>query len=114
MKDFVSVIIPHLNSSDKLDLCLRSLDDQTYDKNLYEVIVVDNDSDKNHWENLLRLSSLYNITLLKEPKRSSYAARNTGLQKAGGGGIIAFTDSDCIPCPGWIEMGVSSLKEIGY
>jgi len=113
MKKFVSVIIPHLNDSDRLGLCLKSLNDQSYDKRFYEVIVIDNDSSKQHWEKLLRLKSLYKIILLKEPKSSSYAARNKGLQEAKGN-IVAFTDSDCIPYPNWIEMGVNNLKILNY
>lgn len=113
MKKFVSVIIPHLNDSDRLGLCLKSLNDQSYDKRFYEVIVIDNDSSKQHWEELLRFKSLYKIILLKETKSGSYAARNKGLQEAKGN-IIAFTDSDCIPYPNWIEMGVNNLKILNY
>lgn len=113
MKKFVSVIIPHLNDSDKLGLCLKSLNNQSYDKRFYEVIVIDNDSSEQHWKKLLRLKSLYKIVLLKESKSGSYAARNKGLQQAKGN-IIAFTDSDCIPYPNWIEMGVNNLKILNY
>ncbi len=113
MKKFVSVIIPHLNDSDRLGLCLKSLNDQSYDKRFYEVIVVDNDSSEFHWKKLLKLKSLYKIILLKEPKSGSYAARNKGIQQAKGS-IIAFTDSDCIPYPNWIEMGVNNLKILNY
>ena len=113
MKKFVSVIIPHLNDSDRLGLCLKSLNDQSYDKSFYEVIVIDNDSSEFHWKKLLKLKSLYKIILLKEQKSGSYAARNKGLQQAKGS-IIAFTDSDCIPYPNWIEMGVHNLKILNY
>ena len=44
---FVSVIIPVFNDSDRLLTCLKALEHQTYPKNLYEVIVVDNDSEDN-------------------------------------------------------------------
>jgi glycosyltransferase involved in cell wall biosynthesis len=41
----ISVIIPHLNQPDGLEACLASLDAQTLERGLFEVIVVDNGSD---------------------------------------------------------------------
>lgn len=46
-KPFVSVIIPVLNDSERLQTCLKALENQTYPKSMYEVIVVDNGSDEN-------------------------------------------------------------------
>ena len=44
---FVSVIIPVYNDTERLKRCLGALENQTYPKNLYEVVVVDNGSDDN-------------------------------------------------------------------
>ncbi|MGL4504066.1 MAG: glycosyltransferase, partial [Planktothrix sp.] len=41
---FVSVIIPVFNDLDRLLVCLQSLENQTYPKKSYEVIVIDNGS----------------------------------------------------------------------
>ena len=41
--------------------------------------------------------------------QSSYAARNKGVQAARGE-ILAFTDSDCMPEPNWVEAGICALK----
>jgi len=41
---FVSVIIPVLNSPVRAEKCINALLDQTYPKNRYEIIVVDNGS----------------------------------------------------------------------
>jgi len=102
---FVSVIIPVLNDSERLQTCLEALENQTYPKSVYEVIVVDNGSD----ENIESLVNQYSqVTLYFESKRGSYAARNKGLSKAKGD-IIAFTDSDCIPASDWIQKGVANL-----
>jgi len=43
---FVSVIIPVYNDSIRLRTCLQALEEQTYPKSAYEVIVVDNGSDE--------------------------------------------------------------------
>lgn len=37
------------------------------------------------------------------------AARNAGW-RAAGGEIIAFTDDDCLPVPGWLAAGVAALE----
>ena len=111
MNNFVSVIIPHKNDSKRLKLCVESLNNQTFSRDNYEVIVVDNGSDKVHFDKITDFLKTINFSLITEPQEGSYAARNKGLEIAKGD-IIAFTDSDCIPNHNWIEMGVNNLKEI--
>lgn len=104
-QQFVSVIIPVFNDSDRLKKCLHALEKQTYPTNLYEVIVVDNASVediKNVVNNFGQSSIVY------ESQPGSYAARNKGISQAKGE-ILAFTDSDCIPASDWIEKGVKNL-----
>lgn len=102
----VSVIIPVFNDEIRLQKCLEALEQQTYPKEQYEVIVVDNAS-------TIDLRSLVNrfqqSRYCYEAKPGSYAARNFGLGLSTGE-VIAFTDSDCIPAINWIELGVSSLQ----
>ena len=104
--DFISVIIPVYNDSKRLKICLKALENQTYPQNLYEVIVVDNNSEENIREVVNCFSQ---VILTTEKKRGSYAARNKGITLAKGE-ILAFTDSDCIPAVNWLEMGVKTLK----
>ncbi len=105
---FVSVIIPVFNDSERLKLCLEALHDQTYPKNLYEVIVVDNGSD-NGVEDVVNKFTQASYT--NENRLGSYSARNKGISMARGQ-VIAFTDSDCIPVPEWIEKGVKNLLRV--
>lgn len=102
---FVSVIIPVFNDGERLKICLQSLENQTYPKSLYEVIVVDNDSE----EDLKSIVSNFNQAQYTfENRPGSYAARNKGISLAKGE-ILAFTDSDCIPAVDWIEQGVEAV-----
>ncbi len=104
---FVSVIIPVFNDSIRLQLCLDALARQTYPVHLFEVIVVDNNPEKD--TEIIRLAAQFNaVRAFYESRRGSYAARNLGIHQARGT-VMAFTDSDCIPDPDWIEKGVSSL-----
>ena len=102
---FVSVIIPVYNDLERLKICLEALENQTYPRNLYEVIVVNN----NPLENIESYTvHSDNVRVICESRRGSYAARNKGILNAKGT-IIAFTDSDCIPFKDWIEKGVQNL-----
>lgn len=99
-KPLVSVIIPTHHDWGRLALCLQAMSQQTFDR--LEVIVVNNDPGDPCPDGALRDK----VQLIAEPRKGSYAARNAGI-KIARGEILAFTDSDCIPQPDWIE---ESLK----
>jgi len=102
---YVSVIVPVYNDAKQLRRCLRGLEAQTYPSDQYEVIVVDNASD----ESIEPLVAHFAHAKAEfERRKGSYAARNKGIEAADGE-VLAFTDSDCIPAPQWIEAGVSRL-----
>lgn len=102
---YVSVIIPVYNDSKRLKLCLEALENQTYSKELYEVIVVDNGSEEDIGS---VVSQFIQAKYAYESQPGSYVARNQGILTSKGE-ILAFTDSDCIPASYWIEKGVSCL-----
>ncbi|MDO6439163.1 glycosyltransferase family A protein [Cyclobacterium sp. 1_MG-2023] len=96
-----SVVIPVYNDFDRLKLTLDSLNCQTFDYSLFEIIIVDNNSSSP----ILDFNSLYpdlDLRVIKESKIGSYAARNTGIRNAKYD-IIALTDSDCIPDKNWLR-----------
>ena len=101
----VSVIIPVYNDIRGLATCLRALHTQTYPRERFEVIVVDNGSSHDLTQIVYKFPE---VRLEREEEPSSYAARNKGLSIARGD-VIAFTDADCVPRPEWIENGVASL-----
>ena len=106
---FVSVVIPVFNDPEGLARCLEALDRQTYPRERYECVVVDNGSDEPL--NPASVVSRYRwARLAAERKPGSYAARNRGIRLAKGE-IIAFTDADCIPDQRWLEAGVRCFQE---
>jgi len=105
---FVSVIIPVFNDAERLQICLKALAEQTYPQSQYEAIVIDNDSDDADQVRAVVAEFEFAIAT-QESTPGSYAARNKGLSIAKGS-IIAFTDSDCIPAPNWLEQGVHHLS----
>lgn len=102
---FVSIIIPTYQDWQRLSLCLDALSKQTFLKEMFEVIVINNDPNDNVPPDF-PLPEGYKI--ITEEKPGSYAARNTGL-KVAKGEIIGFTDSDCIPDKNWIKNAVNYL-----
>lgn len=105
---FVSVIIPVFNNSKALKKCLEALENQTYLKSLYEVIVIDNGSDEDIKPLVAQFCQAF---ATYESRPGSYVARNKGIFLARGE-VTAFTDSDCIPAPDWIEKGVANLLRV--
>lgn len=103
---FVSVIIPTYHDWDRLEICIKALKEQTYPKERFEVVIINNDPNDTPPE----LDPQENFTLLSEPKPGSYAARNAGIQIAKGE-ILAFTDSDCTPFLDWVEKAVAFFSQ---
>jgi glycosyltransferase involved in cell wall biosynthesis len=105
----ISVVVPFHNSEAWVEACIRGLLNQTYSEGRCEYIFVDNNSTDGSAAIVRRYPA---VRLLLETKRGSYAARNRGLQEAGGE-IIAFTDSDCVARPDWLEQIARSLSDPG-
>jgi len=95
----VSVLIPVLDEAEYIDACLDSLRDQTFARDRFEIIVVDNGSTDGTLE---RLQSRTDVRVLHEPTRDPYAARNRGIEAALGR-ILAFTDGDCAVASDWLD-----------
>ncbi len=95
----ISVIIPVFNAGRYLEQVIESLELQDYDRDRFEIIMVDNNSTDDSTTIIGRHPA---IKLLQEPTQGSYAARNLGINSSVGE-IIAFTDSDCIPNKDWLS-----------
>ena len=100
----ISVIIPVYNDTDRLVACLESLCGQFSDEDEFEIIVVDN---AGSLSSELDENRFRNTNFIVEEQPGSYAARNTGIQKAQGDWLI-FTDADCLLADNWWH----SLKRI--
>jgi cellulose synthase/poly-beta-1,6-N-acetylglucosamine synthase-like glycosyltransferase len=107
MNEKVTIIIPAYKDWKRLRLCLDALEQQTYPRENFEIIVVNNDPGESIPAGF-RFSE--NLIIIDEVKPGSYAARNSAL-KIAKGDIIGFTDSDCIPDKNWIKNAVLFLNE---
>ncbi|MEO6327577.1 MAG: glycosyltransferase family A protein [Ginsengibacter sp.] len=99
---FVTIIIPVYKDWARLSLCLTALTNQSYPKELCEILLVNNSPEDDIPKEYFIPQ---NCSVIKESKPGSYAARNAALKLARGE-IIGFTDSDCIPDENWIKNAV--------
>lgn len=105
MEKFVSIIIPVYNDQEGLKNCLNAIYLQTYNRNKYEIIVIDNGSKEPIY---IEKEKIKNLKIILCEKKGSYSARNAGIDISKGE-ILAFTDADCIPDKEWLKNGVNSL-----
>jgi glycosyltransferase involved in cell wall biosynthesis len=114
--DFVSIIVPVFNGVNTIEALLNALGEQSYPRESFEILIVDNastDETTSLIKALARRNPTLTLRLLSESqRRGSYAARNRGVAAAQGS-ILAFTDADCQPTPGWITAGVEALRDSG-
>ncbi|MEL7104748.1 MAG: glycosyltransferase [Pseudomonadota bacterium] len=93
----VSIIIPSYNRPDRLRRCLDALTRQ--DGGPYEIIVVDDGSP----DPLAPICAAFGdqVRCLRQDNAGPAKARNTGA-RASRAEVLAFTDDDCQPEPGWV------------
>lgn len=95
----ISVIVPAWNNAGQVGLCIQALLDQSLPREDYEIIIIDNGSR----DDTRKVAESYaSVKVLSEERPGSYVARNTAARTARGR-YFAFTDSDCIPDPRWLE-----------
>lgn len=94
----ISIIVPSYQSEETIADTIESLVTQRTDRS-YEIIIVDSSSDRTP-----DIVSRYSDVNLVRLSRRAYSgeARNVGIRYAQGR-IIAFTDSDCMPEPDWLQ-----------
>lgn len=111
---FVSVVIPTFNASKTIKRNIISLIDQSYPKDKYEIIIVDDGSTDETIEIVMSVKkecAQPNIKVIKlEHNCGPAAARNRGILNAEGE-IVAFTDSDTIPDRNWLIEIVKAFND---
>src|SRR4051812_24734378 len=102
----VSVVIPARNAEATIRATLDALAAQQADAP-FEVIVVD-DGSTDGTVAATRQAPL-DVRVVASRGRGAGAARNAGVAAARAE-VIAFTDADCAPDPGWLREGLTALE----
>jgi len=104
-RPLVSVIVPNYNYAASLELCLRSILEQTYRP--LELLVVDDGST----DGSVGIARSLGVTVLRTPRNLGCAgARNLGIAHARGD-ICFFVDSDVALAPDAVEAAVALLQQ---
>ncbi len=102
----VTVVIPVRDRADLLDRCLGALVPQLGPG--ADVVVIDDGSTDGSGDVARRWARQGAVTVLDGAGRGAVAARSRGIAESTGE-IVAFTDSDCVPAPGWLAAGVDAV-----
>ena len=105
----ISVVVPSHDRSLRLRWLLNALEEQSLPRERWEVIVA-HDSTGSETDRLLEehpLARSGTLRVVRQPPGSAPpgANRNTGWRKASAP-VIAFTDDDCRPPPGWLARAL--------
>ncbi len=106
----ISVAVCTYNRADVLPKCLESLANQTVDKELFEVLIIDNNSTDGTKEIATDFcKENLNFRYIFEEKQGLSQARNRAIDEAKGK-YIAYIDDDAIADKEWIEKIISVIQ----
>jgi len=107
----ISVIICTRNRAEYLQKAIKSLLDQSLQKNLYEIIIMDNRSTDNTKDIIKKFSKSKNIRYIYEPILGLSQARNEGLKNARGK-YVAFLDDEAVASKNWLETILETFESV--
>jgi glycosyltransferase involved in cell wall biosynthesis len=107
----VSVVIPTLNRAKTLSTTIDRIEHQTVGRDLYDVLVVDNNSSDDTQSVINQKARTFpNIRAFKQLKPGAAATRNVGIRESTGE-IVLFIDDDIFAEPDLVENHLKYHKE---
>jgi len=106
----VSVVIACRNEEKNLPSLLKNLYSQDYDPDLFEVIVVDDNSTDNTCNTASAFKQIRFLKVLQNPERGKKSAIRAGVEAASGE-LIITTDADCRSGERWISTVTAFYNE---
>jgi biofilm PGA synthesis N-glycosyltransferase PgaC len=114
----ISVIVPVRNEEKHILACLESISLQNYSRELFQVIVVDDDSQDNTVsivQGFIEMNASGNFQLLRLRDAAGIKAHKKRALTAGigcsAGELIVVTDGDCVMGPDWLCSIASFFEE---
>jgi poly-beta-1,6-N-acetyl-D-glucosamine synthase len=112
----ISVVVAAKNEEKNIPSLIDALNNQNYNRDNYEVIIVDDYSTDNTLNLVNELSSYYkNFSIIKAEQKNlpgKKGALQKGIEKSNHD-FILITDADCLPRKEWIKTSVEKFSE-GY
>ncbi|HEX6851051.1 MAG TPA: glycosyltransferase family 2 protein [Candidatus Polarisedimenticolaceae bacterium] len=112
MKPYVSIVVPVLNEERTIERLARSLLEQDYPKDRYEIVMADGGSADGTLEILRRLDPEGRIRVLPNPGRTAPAALNVAIA-ATTGEIVTRVDAHSWIAPDYLSRVVRVMEETG-
>lgn len=114
-RPFISIMLPVRNEARFIKTTLEQLYHQDYDKDLYEVIVGDGESDDctvDIVKEFAKEHADFNLTVINNPKRRSSAARNLAVKSARGDYILLIDGHVHIPSQSLLShYGTAAIEQ---
>ena len=107
---FVTVVAACRNEEDNLPIILKHLAGQEYDQDLFEVIIVDDNSSDNTFETVSSFTGIKNLAVIRNSGKGKKQALRTGIAAARGD-LLITTDADCRMESCWLKTIVSFSGE---
>ena len=107
---FISVVVACRNEGKNLPFLLQNLSEQDYGHDLFEIIVVDDNSSDNTLAYASSFSGIKNLRVIENAGSGKKQAIRTGI-KASSGDIIITTDADCRMGKRWLSAIASFCSE---
>lgn len=112
----LSIIIPARNEEENIAACIQSILNQSYSKNLYEIIVV-NDHSTDATASIVKTFNEPNIKCVdlinfigNETNSFKKKGIEVGIAQANGE-LIITTDADCVAPPNWLQTIAAFYEE---
>ena len=107
-----SVVIVTRNRAGIIGKALDSLEQQSFSKQRFEVIVVDNGSTDKTCEAIESFKAVYSfkLELQSEPVKGICRARNTGWQRASGSWVV-YLDDDAVAHEQWLAAYAAAIDD---
>lgn len=103
----VSVIIPTLNDEENLEKCLDFLSKQNFDKNSWEIIVIDGGST----DKTLKVAQKGKVKILEDKIGSPEVAKGLGIVQAKGEYILIMDADDFLIDKNYVRRLLTSLEK---
>lgn len=107
---FVSVIVACKNEEKNLPGLLSALAAQDYNRDHFEVIIVDDGSSDSTYALASEFTGIKNYKVIKNPGSGKKSAIKAGVEICSGK-LLVTTDADCSPGPEWLKTIASFYSE---
>ena len=107
---FLSVVVACRNEEKNLPVLLNYLSEQNYNSDLFEILIIDDNSNDNTSAIAIAFEGIKNLVVLKNSERGKKSAIRLGVSVSKGS-LIVTTDADCRMGQSWLKTIASFFEE---